>query len=403
MSPTPDTRIDVRKTYKLYVGGAFPRSESGRTYVVHDSKGRFLANAVARLPQGRPRRGAGRPQGVRRLVDADAVQPGSGRLPDRRGPRGPPRAVRRRGAALRGRSPSGRPRPSWTPRSTGWSGTPAGPTRSRRSSAAPTRSPAPYFNFSLPEPTGVVARRSRRRSPRCSGLVSVVAPVIVTGNTVVVATSARAAAAGDHARRRCWPPPTCPAASSTCSPARWPTPRPTLASHMDVNALDLTGLAGDPEHGARRSRSPRPRTSSGSCRAPAAEPDWTAEPGLDRMTAVPRDQDGLAPDRHLRRARPGDRGGRPVRLGQVAACSRLRTHSGVPVVNLDDFYKDGDDPTLPADHLGANAGTSSTGTTPASWSLRGRARRPASGCAATGRPRSRSTTSPATAVSAPGA
>ena len=40
------SRIDVRKTYKLYVGGAFPRSESGHSYPVHDSKGTFVANAA---------------------------------------------------------------------------------------------------------------------------------------------------------------------------------------------------------------------------------------------------------------------------------------------------------------------------------------------------------------------
>ena len=39
-------RIAVRKTYKLYIGGAFPRSESGRSYVVTDQKDRFLANAA---------------------------------------------------------------------------------------------------------------------------------------------------------------------------------------------------------------------------------------------------------------------------------------------------------------------------------------------------------------------
>ena len=39
-------RIAVRKTYKLYIGGAFPRSESGRSYVVTDHKDRFLANAA---------------------------------------------------------------------------------------------------------------------------------------------------------------------------------------------------------------------------------------------------------------------------------------------------------------------------------------------------------------------
>ena len=54
MSPTAtrkavaaaDQRIEVRKTYKLYIGGAFARSESGRTYEVTDSRGRFLANAA---------------------------------------------------------------------------------------------------------------------------------------------------------------------------------------------------------------------------------------------------------------------------------------------------------------------------------------------------------------------
>src|SRR6478736_866874 len=39
------SRIDVRKTYKLYIGGQFPRSESGRSYVVNDAKGKLLANA----------------------------------------------------------------------------------------------------------------------------------------------------------------------------------------------------------------------------------------------------------------------------------------------------------------------------------------------------------------------
>ncbi len=45
-SPTPSPRVDVKKTYKLYIGGTFPRSESGRSYVVSDSRGGFLANAA---------------------------------------------------------------------------------------------------------------------------------------------------------------------------------------------------------------------------------------------------------------------------------------------------------------------------------------------------------------------
>ena len=44
--PERTERLTVRKTYKLYIGGAFPRSESGRSYPVTDAKGRFIANAA---------------------------------------------------------------------------------------------------------------------------------------------------------------------------------------------------------------------------------------------------------------------------------------------------------------------------------------------------------------------
>ena len=43
--PAPATRIEVRKTYKLYIGGAFPRTESGRSYLVRAADGATLANA----------------------------------------------------------------------------------------------------------------------------------------------------------------------------------------------------------------------------------------------------------------------------------------------------------------------------------------------------------------------
>ena len=39
-------RIEVKKTYKLFINGAFPRSESGRTFEVKDSKGALIANAA---------------------------------------------------------------------------------------------------------------------------------------------------------------------------------------------------------------------------------------------------------------------------------------------------------------------------------------------------------------------
>ena len=90
-------RLDVRKTYKLYVGGAFPRSESGRSYEVVDAKGRFLANAALGVAQGRPRRGGGGPRRVRRLERRHRLQPGPGAVPGGRGAGGPARPVRRRG------------------------------------------------------------------------------------------------------------------------------------------------------------------------------------------------------------------------------------------------------------------------------------------------------------------
>jgi acyl-CoA reductase-like NAD-dependent aldehyde dehydrogenase len=141
---------------------------------------------------------------------------------------------------------------------------------------------APYFNFSLPEPTGVVAVIAPQQSSLL-GLVSVLAPVVVTGNTCVVATSterpvpaitlSEVLATSDV-----------PGGVVNILTGSLGDTAPTLASHMDVNAIDLTGLAGDPATAtefevAAAENLKRVR------RAPAAEPDWTQDPGIDRMTA----------------------------------------------------------------------------------------------------------------------
>ena len=104
----------------------------------------------------------------------------------------------------------------------------------------------PYFDFSVPEPTGVVAVVAPQQSSLL-GLVSVVAPVIVTGNTCVVATSAtrplpaitlsEVLATSDV-----------PGGVVNILTGALGDTAPWLASHMDVNAIDLTGVAGDPEH-----------------------------------------------------------------------------------------------------------------------------------------------------------
>jgi acyl-CoA reductase-like NAD-dependent aldehyde dehydrogenase len=141
----------------------------------------------------------------------------------------------------------------------------------------------PFFNLSTPEPTGVVAVLAPQDSSLL-GLVSVVAPVIVSGNTVVVASSverplpavtfAEVLATSDV-----------PGGVVNVLTGSLDRTAATLASHMDVNAIDLTGLAGDPEQAAHleveaAANLKRVR------RAPAVEPDWTLDPGLDRMTDV---------------------------------------------------------------------------------------------------------------------
>ncbi len=273
-------RIDVRKTYKLYVGGAFPRSESGRSYVVNDSKGKFLANASAASRKDArdavqaarkafvgwsARTAYNRGQVVYRVAEVlegrrsqfvDDVQRSEG-------------LTKRQAEAAVDLSVD---RLVWY---AGWADKIAQVVGGTNPVAAP------YFNFSLPEPTGVVAVVAPQQSSLL-GLVSVVAPVVVTGNTVVVATS--------HERPL-------PAVTLSEVLATSDVPggvvnvltgalsdtTPTLASHLDVNAIDLTGLAGDPET-ARNLEIEAAENLKRVLRPPADEPDWTAEPGLERMT-----------------------------------------------------------------------------------------------------------------------
>jgi len=279
------TRLDVRKTYKLYVGGAFPRSESGRSYVVEDSSGAFLANAAH----------------ASRKDARDAVQAARKAFPgwSRRTPYNRGQVLYRVAEMLEGRRPQlveevrhaegiGRRQAETALDGTvdrlvwyaGWADKIAQVVGGTNPVAAP------YFDFSVPEPTGVVAVLAPAGSSLL-GLVSVLAPVIVTGNTTVVAAS----------HRRPVPAVTLAEVLATSDvpggvvnlltgpPA---DTAPTLAAHMDVNAVDLTGAAGDaPEQ--RAFATELEQAAAGNLkrvlRAPAQEPDWTLEPGLERLTA----------------------------------------------------------------------------------------------------------------------
>ncbi|UFN43982.1 aldehyde dehydrogenase family protein [Nocardioides okcheonensis] len=271
------SRIDVRKTYKLYIGGQFPRSESGRSYIVNDAKGRLMANASQ----------ASRKDARDAVVAARAAFGGwSGRTAYNRA-----QVVYRIAEVLEGRreqfeaelraaegiSPAKAraavdaaiDRLVWY---AGWA--------DKLTQVVGNANPVagPYFNLSTPEPSGVIAVVAPR-SPLL-GLVSVVAPLIVTGNTVVVVASEphplTAVTLGEVMATSDLPGGVVNVLTgSQAEIAPW------LASHMDVNGIDLTGvedeaLATDLEVAAadnlKRVRRPEPDT------------DWLAEPGLDRMT-----------------------------------------------------------------------------------------------------------------------
>ena len=141
--------------------------------------------------------------------------------------------------------------------------------------------PGPYLNVSSPEPTGVVGVIAPGESSLL-GLVSVLAPVIVTGNTsVVLASESRPLPAISLAEVLATAD--LPGGVVNLLTGRVDETASWLAGHMDVNALDLTGVD-DPERsmqlrvvGAESLKRVLP--------APAEPPDWAADPGLRRMTA----------------------------------------------------------------------------------------------------------------------
>jgi acyl-CoA reductase-like NAD-dependent aldehyde dehydrogenase len=135
----------------------------------------------------------------------------------------------------------------------------------------------PYFNFSVPEPTGVVAVVAPAESSLL-GLVSVVAPVIATGNTaVVVASEQRPLAAITLAEVLATSD--LPGGVVNVLTGHTAELAPVLAGHMDVNAIDLTGVAPAGRADLERLAAENVK------RVFAADEDWAAAPGTRRLLA----------------------------------------------------------------------------------------------------------------------
>ncbi len=231
------THLAVPKTYKLYIGGKFPRSESGRTYEVVARDGSFLANAAK----------ASRKDARDAVVAARAAQPGwAGATGYNRG-----QVLYRIAELLEGR------RAQFVLEITSTEGVTAAAAGKQVDAAIDTwvwyagwadkyvqvagnanAVSGPYFNISVPEPTGIVAIVAPPDS--LLGLVSVVAPAIVSGNTVVVIASETAPLSA-ISLAEVLATSDVPGGVINILTGSAAEIAPWLASHADVNALDLTG------------------------------------------------------------------------------------------------------------------------------------------------------------------
>ncbi len=180
-------RIDVRKTYKLYIGGAFPRSESGRSYVVSSSGGDPLANAVRASRKDlreavRAARKAFQPWADKTAMNRGQVLYRVAELMEGRRDQFAAEVAAAEGLRDgKAREVVDRAIDRWV-----WYAGWADKITQVLGSANPVA--APYFNFTIPEPTGVVGIVAPETSSLL-GLVSRVAPPLVAGNAVVVLAS----------------------------------------------------------------------------------------------------------------------------------------------------------------------------------------------------------------------
>jgi acyl-CoA reductase-like NAD-dependent aldehyde dehydrogenase len=183
---SPD-RIEVRKTYKLYIGGAFPRSESGRSYVVSSSGGDPLANAVRASRKDlreavRAARKAFQPWADKTAMNRGQVLYRVAELMEGRRDQFTAEVAAAEGLREgKAREAVDRAIDRWV-----WYAGWADKITQVLGSANPVA--APYFNFTIPEPTGVVGIVAPETSSLL-GLVSRVAPPLVAGNAVVVLAS----------------------------------------------------------------------------------------------------------------------------------------------------------------------------------------------------------------------
>ena len=272
------THLAVSKTYKLFIGGAFPRSESGRTYQARDRKGNFMANAALASRKDLRDAVVAARKGYATWSKATAYNRGQviyriAEMLESRRTEFAELITISTGAAREDATAEVEAAIDRLVHYAGWTDKLA----AVMGSANPVSSP--YFSYSAPEPMGVVGVLAPSGSPLL-GLISVITPVITGGNACVLIaaeedpcvaiTFAEVTAISDV-----------PAGVINILTGRTSELAPHLAAHADVNALDLTGS--DPE--VRASLEEAAAETVKRVYVPKGEPNFAAPPGTARLRA----------------------------------------------------------------------------------------------------------------------
>jgi acyl-CoA reductase-like NAD-dependent aldehyde dehydrogenase len=272
------SHLAVSKTYKLFIGGAFPRSESGRTYQARDNKGDFMANAALGSRKDLRDAVVAARKGYTAWSKATAYNRGQviyriAELLEARRTEFVELIMISTGASTKIATAEVDVAIDRLVHYAGWTDKLA----AVLGSANPVSSP--HFSYSAPEPTGVVGILAPLGSPLL-GLISVIAPVIAGGNVCVVIaaeqdpsvaiTFAEVVATSDV-----------PAGVINILTGRISELAPHLAAHADVNALDLTGAGAE----LRKSLEEAAAETVKRVYVPKGPPDFTAAPGTARLRA----------------------------------------------------------------------------------------------------------------------
>jgi acyl-CoA reductase-like NAD-dependent aldehyde dehydrogenase len=270
--------LTVSKTYKLFIGGAFPRSESGRTYQANDKKGNFMANAALASRKDLRDAVVAARKGFAAWSKATAYNRGQviyriAEMLEGRSTEFVDLIVISTGATSKDATAEVNASVDRLVHYAGWTDKLA----AVMGSANPVSSP--YFSYSAPEPTGVVGILGPAGSPLL-GLISVIAPVITGGNACVVIaaehdpcvaiTFAEVVATSDV-----------PGGVINILTGGISELAPHLAAHADVNALDLTGADAE----LRASLEQAAAETVKRVYVPKGEPDFVAAPGTARLRA----------------------------------------------------------------------------------------------------------------------